>query len=117
MFVFQPGGTAAGNVYTVWATLFAAANAVNGPVSIYFDGNDNSGECDIPSGTWAFTNGKVVNFIGSPQFDSANASAPNPIVKCLTGCLLSGVDSITDIQFTTTSTSPVFAVWPAAAAS
>lgn len=36
-FVFQPGGTAGGNVYTTWATLDAAVNAVKGPKTVEMD--------------------------------------------------------------------------------
>jgi len=43
----------------VWATLFAAANAVNGPITIFFDGSLNGGVCTI-TGTNNFSNPDVV---------------------------------------------------------
>lgn len=60
--VFQPAGTAGGNVYTTWAPLFAAAIAISGPVWIYLDPLHSS-TFTVPAGTYAFTNTSV-EFIG-----------------------------------------------------
>jgi hypothetical protein len=51
-FVFRPGGTASGNVYTSWSLLMTALAAVDGPRIIEFDPtSDPNTRCDIPSGT------------------------------------------------------------------
>jgi len=49
-FVYQPGGTSGGNVYTDWATLMTAAAGVGGPKQIFFD--DTYAACIIPVGSW-----------------------------------------------------------------
>jgi hypothetical protein len=52
-FVFRPGGTAGGNVYTSWSSLMTDLAAVNGPKIIEFDASqDGNLRCDIPAGTW-----------------------------------------------------------------
>jgi hypothetical protein len=60
-FVFQPSGTAAGNVFTSWAALYAAALATPGPKTIYFDSQFTGvgGVCTIPAGTYDFGRGCV----------------------------------------------------------
>lgn len=49
-FVFRPGGTAGGNVYTTWASLMVAAAQCPGTRNVTFD-NTNS-VCHITTGTW-----------------------------------------------------------------
>ena len=53
VFVMRPGGTAGGNIYTDWATLFAAYEQTDGPVTIEFDDSISS-PITIPDGTYAF---------------------------------------------------------------
>jgi hypothetical protein len=53
VFVLRPGGTESGNVYTSWASLFAAYSAEDGPRVIYFD--DSLGVINIPSGSYDMT--------------------------------------------------------------
>jgi hypothetical protein len=50
VFVFRPGGVAAGNVYTSWATMLAAVALVAGPKWISFD--TSLAPCTVPAGTW-----------------------------------------------------------------
>jgi len=62
-YVFQPGGVASGNVYTVWATLVAAAAAFPGAKLVYFD--DTIAPCTIPAGVWDFASpAKFVGDVG-----------------------------------------------------
>lgn len=59
-FVLQPGGSAGGNIFTDWASLYAALNSVNGPRRILFD--DSLGVISIPAGTY---NMQDVDWYGS----------------------------------------------------
>lgn len=52
-FVFQPGGAASGNIYTSFATLYAALSAIAGPKTIFFDDSIVS-PCVIPAGAYNF---------------------------------------------------------------
>ena len=54
-FVFQPGGTAGGNVYTSWALLHTQLAATAGNKIVFFDDRFSS-PCVIPSGDYNFTN-------------------------------------------------------------
>ena len=47
-FVFRPGGTMTGNVFTSWSDLMAALVTYSGPRTIVFD--DSLGACQIPAG-------------------------------------------------------------------
>lgn len=49
-YVFQPGGVASNNVYTSWATLYAAVNATAGLREILFD--ESFAPIVIPPGVW-----------------------------------------------------------------
>lgn len=52
--VFQPGGTAGGNVYTSWASLYAAISTVSqGPIVISVD--SSLGAATIPAGAYTLT--------------------------------------------------------------
>ena len=48
--IWRPGGTAGGNVYTTWASAYAAAVLTNGATVIYVDTTD--GSATIPSGSY-----------------------------------------------------------------
>jgi hypothetical protein len=48
--IFRPGGVAAGNVYTTWATAFAAVDATNGTTILYVD--SSLATATVPAGTW-----------------------------------------------------------------
>jgi hypothetical protein len=83
-FVFQPGGVAAGNVYTDWATLVAAAALVAGPRWIEFD--TSFAACVIPIGAWDFGSGNDVTFVGSrdgttPISIDSGATFSSPITR------------------------------------
>jgi hypothetical protein len=52
-FVFQPGATAAGNVFASWAALYAATLLTPGPKRIVFS-NVSGGVCNIPAGAYDF---------------------------------------------------------------
>ncbi len=49
-FIFRPGGVAAGNVYTTWATLHAAVDAFDGEKLVLLD--DSAGVPSVSAGTW-----------------------------------------------------------------
>jgi hypothetical protein len=53
-FVYQPGGTAGANVYTDWATLYAALDATEGIREILFDDSFTS-PAVIPAGAYDMT--------------------------------------------------------------
>ncbi len=48
--IFRPGGVAAGNVYTTWATAFAAVTATNGTTILYVDSSITT--ATVPAGVW-----------------------------------------------------------------
>lgn len=52
VFVLRPGGTAGGNIYVDWPTLYAAYSLTDGPVTIEFD--DSISPITIPAGAYAF---------------------------------------------------------------
>jgi hypothetical protein len=60
-FVFRPGGVQAGNVYTDWAELMAAANSVQGWKTIQID--NSQAACVIPAGVWDMTQTELVGFV------------------------------------------------------
>lgn len=62
-FVFQPGGVAAGNVYTDWPTMMTDVNALAGPKAI--EVNAGLALATVPLGTW---NVDDVTFVGSGIF-------------------------------------------------
>lgn len=57
-FVYRQGGIAAGNVYTTWASLYAAVNAVSGPKVVQID--DASGTPEISAGAFNLTDWVIV---------------------------------------------------------
>lgn len=61
LFVYQPGGTASGNVFTSWNSLYAAASAMVGPKTILFDSSFLSANqrFSFPAGSYEF-NDKTV---------------------------------------------------------
>jgi len=65
-FVFEPGGVAAGNVFTDWATLVAAVSPLAGSVRIVMSPAFQTPT--IPAGTWVF-NG-LTEFAGMGSFGS-----------------------------------------------
>jgi hypothetical protein len=99
--VFQPGGTAVGNVFTTWSSLFTAAGNVVGPLTVYFDGSLNGSAATIPSGAWNFTN-SYVRFQGPTSPFSAITT-----VTAATGATISGVNEYTNLFVVNASTSPV----------
>ena len=72
-FVFQPGGTALGNVFTDWNLLVAALSTVKGPKIVEFE--TTFATCIIPSGgydmtdvTWVGTSYRTPNTNVSPYW-------------------------------------------------
>ena len=62
-FIFNPGGTAAGNVYTTWATLETAVNAHTGPKVVYLD-DSGGGSMTIPGPTFDVEGWELRSFPG-----------------------------------------------------
>jgi hypothetical protein len=87
--VFQPGGTAGGNVYTTFTSSVTAANAVSGPVTWYCDGQFNivggAPTCTIPAGTWTFTSPYVTLAGGSVGIQASQAT----VLTAANGAVLS----------------------------
>jgi len=59
-FVWQPGGTAGGNVYTTWASLYEAISAISGAYTIVVD--TTHGTATVPAGAYAL--GDAPTFLG-----------------------------------------------------
>jgi hypothetical protein len=62
-FVFNPGGTSAGNVYTTWAGLEAAVNAHTGPKIVYLD-ESGGGSMTITGPTFDVEGWEIRSFPG-----------------------------------------------------
>ena len=62
-FIFNPGGAAAGNVYTTWATLETAVNAHTGPKVVYLD-DSGGGSMTIPGPTFDVEGWELRSFPG-----------------------------------------------------
>ena len=101
-FVFQPGGTARQNVYTSWASLYAALSLVEGLVDVVFD--NTHGSCTIPAGTYSLDN---VVFQGP-----LNILTSSPLVVTLAdGCVFTSFPTISNIiELHTVSSSPILNV-------
>lgn len=59
-FVYRPGGVAVGNIYSNFATLYTAFNAVSGLRIIVFD--DSLAPCAIPVGTYSFAGADALGY-------------------------------------------------------
>ena len=95
-FVFQPGGTAGGNVYTSWSLLHTQLVATPGNKIVFFDDRFSS-PCVIPSGDYDFTNttlsANIYNDVGA-------------YVRVSSGVEFTGLGEVSNIllEFQTTST-------------
>jgi hypothetical protein len=95
-FVFQPGGTAGGNVYTSWGVLHTQLVATAGNKIVFFDDRFSS-PCVIPSGEYNFTNttlsANIYNDVGA-------------YVRVSSGVEFIGLGEVSNIlmEFQTTST-------------
>lgn len=58
VYIYQPGGAAAGNVYTSFALLHTAVNAASGPKKVFID--DSLGSPQVPSGAWTINNWEFI---------------------------------------------------------
>ena len=81
VFVFRPGGVAAGNVYITWAALYAAVNAVEGQVIVQIE--DSLAAAQIPAGVYDFTNWTIVG-----EYDPVTGLRPT--LTILTGVTITG---------------------------
>jgi hypothetical protein len=75
-FVYQPGGTAHGNVFTSFPELMDAVSRTPGIKSILVDGTFSSALSPVPAGTWNVDNctfygytDPVTGFVGVLQFE------------------------------------------------
>jgi len=97
-FVFRPGGVAGGNVYTTWATLYAAFSAVEGPKWVQVD--SSLAVATVPAGTWDV---RDVNWVG--HFGDLGASAQLDFAD---GAKFTNLSSISQVlSFVSHSTSSV----------
>jgi hypothetical protein len=92
-----------GNLFSTWADLVTAANLLNGPITIFFDGTFSSGLFTIPAGTWAFTNADVT-WMGA--YDPQNSNEFSTITFT-DGAHVSGVSRFQDLLLEANVTSPV----------
>ncbi len=101
-FIWQPGGVAGGNVYTTWATLYAAILPFGvAAIDVCCD-NTFSSTFNIPAGTYA---------LGNTTLQAPVGLAPNSpvMVTCQDGCIFSSFPIVTNlVNLTTVSTTPVF---------
>ena len=67
--VFRPGGVQAGNVYTIWADLVAAAALIQGWKTIQFD--NRFAPAVIPPGVWDMTQAEWMGFFPGAAFGTA----------------------------------------------
>lgn len=81
VFVYRVGGVAGGNVYTTWASFYAAINAVQGPKIARID--DSLGAAEVPAGVWNFHDWTLVG-------DIATVTGNRPTLTILTGVTISG---------------------------
>src|SRR5579885_1484681 len=73
--IYQPNGTANGNVYTTWANVFAARQAITGPCTIVIDDSLTSGAgANVTAGTWNLT--KNTTLMG---YKGTAVSVANPL--------------------------------------
>lgn len=100
-FVYQPGGTAVGNRYTDWATLYAAVLATrsgsNAPITIWMD--NTYGTVSIPAGSYDFL-GVRVKGLG----DLGDARVP---VTVDDGAEIANMNYFEDVDMTFDNTSVV----------
>ena len=68
-FLFQPGGSPGGNVYTTWASLYTALSLVSGPITVGVD--STLGAANVPSGAYTLNN---VTFVGAGQLTSSDSA-------------------------------------------
>lgn len=102
--VFQPLGTAGGNVYTTWAALVTASIGLQGPLRIFFDTHLSTGAATIPSGTWTFSQPQV-SFTGAAT--GSATGDPASTVTCASGCVLVGVTDYYGLVMVNGGSSPV----------
>lgn len=99
-YIFRPGETSpAGNVYSDWATLYAASLTYSGPKTIIFD--DSKGAVSIPVGAYNFGSGCLFEGL-TPAINSA--SSLRVTVTCPDGVTFSPIYAIRDINLTYTGT-------------
>ncbi len=106
VFIFKPGGTASGNVYSSWPALYAASQVVSGPKQIWFD--DSAGAVSIPVGAYDF--GRDCAFIG--VVPNLNGTASNRVtVTCPDGVTFTTpIHNLVDINLTYTGTHALMTV-------
>ena len=84
-FVYRPGGVAAGNVYTTWATLYAALSAVAGPKTVAVDNSLAGGPATVPTGLYdlsevtlqpgtSLLNSPTLNFLNGAHLTASQLS-------------------------------------------
>lgn len=104
-FVFKPGATPSGNLYTSWSLLYTDLTASSGQRSIVFD--DSLGAITIPSGTWDMTNVRwTADFRGATNTVAVavGASTTFPGLKFIEHVHINYASTTTAVLFT----SPVF---------
>jgi hypothetical protein len=106
--IFRPGGTAANNVYTTWATALAAAQA-EGSARILVD--SSLAAAQVPSGTHAL--GGAIS-LGPFAWGTVGLTNPNATLTILDGGILKdlqGIDGPLIVQCTCTTSKALDFTW------
>lgn len=72
VFVYRPGGVAAGNVYSSWAALWAQASTVQGPVTVQIDDSIVS-PAVVPAGTYPIPSTLTLDAVANPSSSTGGA--------------------------------------------
>jgi hypothetical protein len=108
-FVFQPGGTATGNVFTSWALLAARLKTTAGPKVVQID--DSFAPASVPVGVWDMSDTTIESFtikLGTP---TTLTLPDNAVLKNLLGIstgLNVAAQGVTQPSFQITSPGAVF---------
>lgn len=95
VFIFNPQGTAGGNVYTTWANVWAAAGVAKGSRTILVDGTGAT----VPSGTYQCDD--LVDFVGIQREQTAPYTT---VLTFSSGAVLRNVRSVKNLALSYTTT-------------
>ncbi|MHA2066422.1 MAG: hypothetical protein ACXABY_18780, partial [Candidatus Thorarchaeota archaeon] len=98
-FVYRPGGIAADNVYTTWASLVADVALVEGPKIVQIDDSIVT-PAPIPAGSYDFSD---VTIVGDPEIRGVP-----PVMILSDGAVFTALEEIQHIELVGDSTTPSF---------
>ena len=104
-FVFRPDGTASGNVYTSWATLYTALAAAEGRKEIVIDPTNATPPVVIPAGTYDLEGGVLTS--GGARM-GASATKGRTLVQLAQGVTITNLRSVRGLGlYNAGTTSPI----------